>query len=289
MLSEMRARGYLFEKTLESRVESLAAQWDRVKQAVQEDMRQQSAALGQGMQSLQAQMAEVMAQAANPQAARPKYLQVKSLAAATEAQAAAAEQSVYGQYDNFQEEVETISARLEWVGWMQEALATASFQLLATEGGVAAAQVNWLRPNLDPLGGILFLTDQRLIFEEREGEFSVPFETSAALVASALALSAQGAGQDEEHLALNFAPGAPLSLALFQLVGPLASEWQGFLGRAKSGAYADDRVTPIDTAVVERLREAPAKCPNCGSPFGKPVLRGQTSITCEFCFTVTNF
>jgi hypothetical protein len=288
-LSEVRACGYLFEKALESRVQSLTSQWAGLKQSVGEDVRRQSDLLGRHMQTMQAQMAQVMAHASNPEAARPQVMQVRSLVAGAEAQAAAAEQAVFGQYDDFQSEVEEVSARLDWVAWMLEALSTASFRLLATEGGVAAAQANWLRPNMEPMAGVLCLTDQRLIFEEREGEFSVLFETPASLVATANALAGQGAAQDEEHLKLTFAVGAPLSTAAFQLVGPLAAEWKTMIGRAQSGGYVDDRVAQIEQAVLDRLREAPTNCPNCGSPYGKPVVRGQTSITCEFCFTVTNF
>ncbi len=286
-LSDVRARGYVFEKALESQVQTLAGQWDKVKQTVNDDVRQQSAALTASMVTIQQQMAQVMAQSANPAAARPVYMQVKSLAAGANAQAEAAEQSIFGQYDDFQAEVDSLSAHFEWVDWMLQALSTASFQLMATEGGVAASQANWLRPNSDPLGGILFLSDQRLIFEEREGDFSVPLEAPASLIASATPLNAQGANQDEEHLDLSFASGAPMSSTKFQLLGPQAEEWQAMIGRAKAGDYTKDRAVEIDQADIDRVKNAPTECPSCGSKFTAPVLRGQTEIRCESCGTVT--
>ncbi|HLF03065.1 MAG TPA: hypothetical protein VI547_13875 [Anaerolineales bacterium] len=286
-LSDVRARGYAFEKALESQVQSLGEQWGRIKQTVNDDVRQQSASLNQTMQGIQAQMAQVMAQSANPNAARPAFMQVKSMAASAEAQAAAAEGAIYGQYDDFQASVESLSAHLDWVGWMLEALASASFTLLATEGGVAAAEVNWLRPNSDPMGGVLFLTDQRIIFEEREGEFSVPLEAPLAQVQSADAESGQGAGGDEEHLKIIFAPGAPASYGLFHLVGPKAEDWKTQIGRATKGDYTSDRAVAIDQAAVDKVKSAPTQCPNCSAAFTKPVLRGQTEITCEFCGAVT--
>lgn len=286
-LSDTRARGYVFEKALESQVQTLAGQWDKVKQTVNDDVRQQSSALMAGMAAIQQQMAQVMAASANPAAARPVYMQVKSLAAGASAQAEAAEQSIFGQYDDFQAEVDTLSAHFDWVDWMLQALSTASFQLMATEGGVAASQANWLRPNSDPMGGILFLSDQRLIFEEREGEFSVPLEAPASLVASATPLNAQGANKDEEHLDLSFASGAPMNSAKFQLLGPQAEAWQAMIGRAKAGDYTKDRAVEIDQADVDRVKNAPTECPSCGSKFTAPVLRGQTEIRCESCGTVT--
>ncbi|MEK7276494.1 MAG: hypothetical protein AAB427_04020, partial [Chloroflexota bacterium] len=146
-LSDARAKGYLFEKALEKQALSLADQWAGVKQAVTADMSQQSAQLGQMMPNIQQAMAVLMSQSANPQAARPQYMGTVSLVASAEAQAAAAEQSILGQYDNFQAEADKLSAHFDWIAWMLEALSTASFQLMATEGGVAAAQANWLRPN----------------------------------------------------------------------------------------------------------------------------------------------
>lgn len=286
-LADVRARGYVFEKALEGQVESLGAQWSGIKQSVEGDVRHQSQLLGGSMQGIQSQMAQVMGLSARPESARPVYLQVKSLVAGAEAQAAAAEQSVLGQYDNFAEEADAVGAHLDWVAWMLEALSTASFQLLATEGGVQAAEANWLRPSTDPLGGILFLTDQRVIFEEREGEFSVPLDVPLSLVAEARPLSGQGAEQDEEHLSLRFDSGAPMGSALFQLVGPAAEDWKAFIGRAKAGDFTNDRAQAIDPAALETVKNAPTQCPSCSSAYTKPVLRGQTEVRCEYCGTVT--
>jgi len=286
-LSDVRAKGYAFEKALESQTQSLVEQWGRVKESVQADVRQQSAALSQLMPSIQTEMAHLMAGSADPQAARRQYLGVKSLIASTEAQVAAAEQAIFGQYDDFQASVETLSAHFDWVGWMLEALASASFHLMATEGGVAAASANWQRPSSDPMGGVLFLTDQRIIFEEREGEFSVPLESPASQIQTVDAESGQGANKDEEHIKIIFASGAPMSWASFHLVGPTAEEWKTMIGRAMKGDYTSDRAVAIDQAAVDKVSNAPTQCPSCGAAFTKPVLRGQTEINCEFCGAVT--
>jgi hypothetical protein len=286
-LAKVRAKGYVFEKALESQVQGLSDRWGKIKQTVDTDVRSQSESLTKTMQGIQQQMAQVMAGANNPSAVRPVYMQVKSMVASAEAQAAAAEQAIYGQYDDFQASVETLSARFAWVDWMLEALATASFKLLATEGGVAATEANWLRPNSDPMGGILFLTDQRLIFEEREGEFSVPLEVPLAQVQSVDADSGQGANKDEEHLKVILASGAPAPYGLWQLVGPQADEWKTMIGRALKGDYTSDRAVAVDQSAVDKVKNAPTQCPNCGAAFTKPVLRGQTEITCEFCGAVT--
>jgi len=286
-LGGVRAKGYVFEKALETQTGSLGEQWAKIKQSVDNDIRQQSESLNKIMLSLQTSMSQVMAGAANPNNVRPVFLQVKSMAASAEAQASAAEQAIYKQYDNFQDSVETLSVHLDWVDWLLQALATASFRLLETEGGVAATQVNWLRPNDGPQGGVLFVTDQRLIFEEREGEFSVPIESPLAQVQSLDALAGQGVGKDEEHLKVTYASGGPVGSALFQLVGPKAADWKTTVSRAMKGDYTNDRAVAVDQAAINKVKNAPTQCSNCGAAFTKPVLRGQTEIKCEFCGAVT--
>jgi hypothetical protein len=282
-----RAQGYVFEKALEGQATGLVEQWTKVKAGIDTEVQRQSDALTRTVQALQQQMLPVMGGSKAPESVRPAYLQVKSLAASADAQAAAAEQAIFKQYDSFQASVEALGAHLEWLNWLLAALATASFRLLETEGGVAATQANWLRPNDGPQGGVLFITDQRLIFEEREGEFSVPLEVPLTQVQSVEALAGQGANKDEQHLKVSLGAGAPAPAAEFQLVGPSAESWKITLSRAMKGDYAGDRAVAVDPAAVDKVKNAPTQCPNCGGAFTKPVLRGQAEIKCGFCGAVT--
>ena len=81
----------------------------------------------------------------------PQGCGCKSNIASVEAQADAAEATVVAQFDAYADEVEGLSAHLDWVGWMLDALETATFQLLATESGVAAVEAVWQRPGLEPV------------------------------------------------------------------------------------------------------------------------------------------
>ena len=166
-LADLRARGYEIEKDLEADITILAAQWDRVKTNSETTIDHQTTQLGSQMQSIQQMLAELVGMSANLAAARPGYMQLKSAIASAEAQADAAEATVLAQYDAYADEVETLDAHLDWIGWMLDALATASFTLLATELGVAATEAVFLHPNWEPENGILFLTDQRLLWEDR--------------------------------------------------------------------------------------------------------------------------
>jgi hypothetical protein len=59
------------------------------------------------------------------------------------------------------------------------------------------------------------------------------------------------------------------------------------IGRARSGGYIDDRAVELDESELERVRNAPEQCPNCGAAITSPVLRGQNEIICEYCGVAT--
>ena len=80
---------------------------------------------------------------------------------------------------------------------------------------------------------------------------------------------------------------APVPTAQFQLALPVAEEWLQMIGRAKSGDYVSDRAVELDEADLDRVRNAPDQCPNCGAAITSPILRGQNEITCEYCGVVT--
>ena len=55
------------------------------------------------------------------------------------------------------------------------------------------------------------------------------------------------------------------------------------ISTARSDGYAEDRAVEIKKEDLERIRNAPSQCSNCGATYTAPILRGQKEITCEFC------
>ncbi|MBI3160290.1 MAG: hypothetical protein HYZ26_11895 [Chloroflexi bacterium] len=284
-LAKVRARGYHIEKALEADIQVLAAQWETIKTRAQGSMDMQVKLLSEQMTSIQSQTAQLAGMAGNLAAARPLFMQSKSAIASAEAQAEAAEETVLDQYDEYANEIESLQAHLAWVDWMLDALATGSFQLSATESGVAAVEAVWERPGMEPENGILFLTDQRLLWEDRVGDFELKFDVAFDQILDAKEDEDPETGMDT--LVASLGKGAPVPNARFALAQPVGEDWIKMIGRARSGGYADDRAVEVDSALLERIRNAPTQCPKCGGAFTAPVLRGQTEITCEFCGTVT--
>ncbi len=283
-LAAVRARGYEIEKNLEPDLMILAVQWERIKNNADHGLETLGAALAEQMKTIQRSLTQFVSQSGDLQKARPLYMQIKSTLASAEAQADAAEATVRLQYDEYADEVEVMSAHLEWIAWMLDALETATFQLLATECGVAAVEAVHL-DRQEPLNGILFLTDQRLLWEDRVDQFELQIAVPIVQVQEVRKESDAASGND--HLIFQFTAGAPLASTRFQLSLPLADDWLQMVGRVRSGGYSRDRVSPISEEELQRIRNAPKQCANCGAGFSAPLLRGQTQVTCEYCGLVT--
>jgi len=280
-LAGVRARGYLIEKELEADIAVLSAQWDRVKSNAEKTIENQTHLLSEQMHSIQGSMAQLAGLSGNLTAARPVYMQLKSSLASAGAQADAAQTTVLAQFNEYADEVQGLDAHLDWVDWMLDALSTASFRLLATESGVAAAEAVFQHPTMEAENGILFLTDQRLLWEDRVGTYELKVDTPFQGI---LDVQKESDGQTgQETLVFQFGPGGVVPLARFQLALPVADSWIKMVGRARSGGYAQDRAVPISTEELDKVRNAPQQCSNCGAAFTAPILRGQTEIRCEYC------
>jgi ABC-type transporter Mla subunit MlaD len=282
-LGGLRARGYAIEKNLEADIDILGVQWDKVKANASATIDLQANQLADQLHSLQQTMAQLSGSSSNLAQARPVYLQLKSAIASGKAQAQAAQETAAGQYRLYAQEVDAIAAHLDWVGWMLDALSTASFRLLATEAGVAAAEAVWGQPGLEPENGILYLTDQRLIWEDRVGTFELKVNVPIQQVEEV----DKESEEEGEALVFRFGPGAPLPNTRFLLRLPVADSWVKMVGRARNGDYAQDRAVELDPKELERVKNAPQQCSRCGASFTAPILRGQNEITCEYCGLVT--
>jgi predicted nucleic acid-binding Zn-ribbon protein len=287
-LGDLRARGYAIEKDLEGDIAILAAQWDRIKTNATKTLDLQAELLKAQSQSISNLMTKLAGLSGSLGAARPVYMQLKSALASVEAQEAAALETIYGQFDDYAAEVEGLGAHLDWVDWMLDALSTASFKLLSTESGVAATEAVYARPGMEEENGILYLTDQRLLWEDRVEEYEIKVEVAIAQVENvSVEVTTDEEGEEDEFLVFKFSGGAPIHEARFDISSPVGEAWVKMVGRARNGDYTVDRAVELDPAELERIRNVPTTCPNCGAQLGSPVFRGQTEITCEFCSVVT--
>nr|MBC7245323.1 hypothetical protein [Chloroflexota bacterium] len=299
-ISELRARGYPFEKGLENKASDLAQQWAALKPSLLAQIERQAMVLEQTLRPVEDQFRHLVAASATPSEAQPLVTKLKAAISSLESKVSAVQSSIRGMYDGLERQVRKLGTHLQKVDWMLKQLAEATFQLLPTEAGIMAVKATWVKGEKedkeDP-SGVLYLTDQRMLFEQKqeiatkkmlfittakEKVQKLLFEVPLALVESAKAVK-KGLLGHEDHLELAFAPDAPARMIHFHIYGQDCNEWQGLIGRAKAGEFDQDRAVALDQAAVEKVRSAPTACPHCGAAITVQVLRGMDSIRCEYC------
>ncbi|MCC7354719.1 MAG: hypothetical protein IT330_13310 [Anaerolineae bacterium] len=302
-IKDTRARGYVFGKEMEGKAATLAHQWTTLRIEINNRIEQETYLLQSALRPIEQQLAELNAISAVPYQARPFYDRLSQAVENLSGKVSAAENNIRGMYNALQGEVNRIIASLTRIDWLLAQVAEASFQLLAAEGAIMAVKAVWVKDgkedSSDPRG-VLYLTDQRLIFEQKQeiATKKVLFiatqkeKVQRALFAVPLALiekteaRKQGLLGHEDYIYITFTSGAPMANAQLHIDGQDCNEWQGLIGRARTGDFDQERAVPVDQAATEKVRTAPTKCPSCNAPISTPILRGMTSIKCAYCGTV---
>jgi len=293
-VAQVRSRGYVFEHGLQEHAADLEKRWLPLREQLQQRIQQETAALQRDTRELERMLKQLEAQ---PGPAGPSLDRAEAAVKALEAKSKAAAESLDGMYDQFEIQVVQLGQHLDDIEWALSQVAEATFGLLPTEAVIAAVPATWQKDREDSPKGVLFLTDQRLLFEQKQeiATKKVLFITTHKEKLQELRLDVplahldkaqatrQGLLGHEDHLDLDFSPPAQPLQAHFHIDGQRSEAWQQMIGRAKSGDYDADRVVPVDLESVERARAAPTRCPACNAPITQSVLRGMDRITCAYC------
>jgi phage shock protein A len=299
-VADLRTRGYVFDKALETRVKTMGDHWRSLLPALQMQLNQQAAQLRSGMPAIESLNTRVNGLRNNLPAGRPLVDQLRAQVDTLEGKVSAAETLIGGMYDSVERDYGQLTFFLGRIDWMLDQLSAATFKLLATESGVMAVKAVWCpngKEDKDDPDGWLLLTDQRLFFEQKEevATRKVLFITTAKQLVQKLLLevplslvedvkpSKLGVFKNEDHIDLRLASGAPYPTAHFHLDGQSCEEWQALINRVRAGELDQDRAVALDQEAVEKVKAAPTTCTSCGANINVPVLRGQDSITCPYC------
>jgi hypothetical protein len=301
-VANLRRGGYAFEKELEDEAVDIVRQWGALQPSLTSQINQQSTGLQAGLRPIENQMSQVVRLKGSPNAARPMLNSVKTAADQLETKAGSAERMLRGMYDSLGSPVSKAERHLFELERLLQQLAEASFTLMPTESGIRAVKAVWYqgRERDEDPDGVLFLTDQRLIFEQKEEVATkkvlfittekkkvqeIEWEAPVALVEN-VTTSKQGMLKNEDHIHVDFASGAPyqkIDLHIWQA----SEDWVRLINQARSRDFDQSRAIAIDQAAAERVKDAPTECPACGGAITQVILRGMDSITCEYCGHVT--
>jgi hypothetical protein len=298
-IASLRTRGYVFENDIENQAQALSKSWMLLYPNLESQINMQSSALENSLRPIEMQMPQLNAAASNPAAARGLLSSLQSAVNILDGKVSATERTIAGMYDQFNNQVFQFTKHLSEIEYLVTQLAEATFQLLPTEGGIAAIKAVWCKTGKEQKGdpeGVLYLTDQRILFEQKEEIVTkkvlfiatekqkvqaLQIECPVSLV-ERVDLSKQGLLKNEDNIEIRFASGALVEVAHFHIWQDNAA-WQQLINRAKSKDFDKGRAVAIDQSAVDKVKAAPSQCPSCGGNITQAVMRGMDSLTCEYC------
>ena len=294
-IQSLRQRKYAFDKLLENKATDISNRWTLQRAAIEAQISLQANSLRSSLQSLEIRFNSM---SSLPSSASIQMLQDE--ADQFEQRCSSVGSSIQAMYDNLKQEIDDFNKQISELEYTMEKTETASFGFLPGEAVVKAVKAIWCKngreEKTDP-EGVLFQTDQRLIFEQNEEVttkkvlfvatekqkiqqmlFDVP-----AVAVDDVKSSKQGLFKNQDFLDLYLAQGNFAARATLHIFEQPSDEWQKLVLQVKSHEIDSNRVIAVDQAAVEKAKSAPTQCPACGGLITKPVLRGMDTITCEFC------
>lgn len=294
-VQKVRARNYAFNKILETQSREFQKQWSVKRSHVLSQITAESNALQNQLRPLETRAA-LLSNTVGVKALQADITNIKS-------RVTSSERAVTELFDDLKNEVNKVQTQLNQVEKTLDLAESASFGFLPTESVVRAVKAVWTRDTEEDKNdpeGILFLTDQRLLFEQRE-EIATKkllfvtterkkvqellFEVPVFSISSVQATK-QGVMKNEDWISLEFESGAFARSAKLHLDGQNCNEWQKLITQVKTRELDDDRAIDIDSEAADKAKAAPTICPHCGGSITKPVLRGMDTIKCDFCGNV---
>ena len=295
-IKQIRSRKYAYNKLLESSAAEFQRQWSFKRSTIFSQINSESAQLTGLLRPLESRISTVNERFTTPAAVAQLISEVSNLKTRIDA----AESTINGLFDDLKSAVSKTTTQLNVIEKTLDQCDSASFGFLPSESIVMAVKATWARDGSEDKNdpeGILFLTDQRLIFEQREqvATKKVLFVTTERKLVQQLLFevpvfsitrskaSKQGMFKNEDWLDLELESGAFARQVKLHLDGQDCNTWQKLLTQAKTRELDNDRAFAVDQVAVEKVRNAPTQCPNCGGALTQPVLRGMDTITCPSC------
>lgn len=299
-LAQLRSRGYVFKCQLEANGAALQSEWPGTRPRVQFDADQQRRSLMPQVDDLQARFSEARSLIDSDTAQAETAL--KAVEAAIEGLTKTADTaltSVRGMYDGLQDRLSAIEAETRRIEAILKLTDEASFKLYPEENMIDAMEAQWLTDQKGGPKGLLFCTDHRLIFEQKEEvatkrvlfvvteKQKVQQVAMQAPIGSVLQAKESESGAllfRKDHLELTFGAQSSVRAAHFVLKGDSA-EWQRLINRVNAGELEKEKIASA-APPAEKPKAMPTQCPACGARMTQEIVRGMRSVKCQYCGSV---
>lgn len=298
-IAEIRKRSYAFRSYLEHKAEVFAEHWADIRQRVEITLDTEANALTRLYDDIKLSLERVKRSESNPDRYIDAVKDFEGRVNQLETDISATTKRLTDMYSTLKRDVDDTTQQINEINWICDQRDEASFQFLAGENIFLAARSEWRKTGRakDDPDGILFLTDQRLIFEQKEtvgktlGMFggkkvqSVAWEVPLHLIED-FGDEKKGffGGRDIVHFIMG--SGASHPKISVEVKGRTTNKfWIAQIQRMMKGEANDERAIPPDEELLSTIRNAPTQCHVCGGTL--PMLTaGQMQIECAYCGTV---
>jgi LSD1 subclass zinc finger protein len=297
-LAQLERRGFVHSRQYHEKLNLLKSQWRKSAPALKKSLADNK----QRLRSDVSGTSRLVARARNGQ--QSALSSAENAVDRLKGKVEAAERALRSQYGNVDNELHAIDASLKRISWMMDALeASPEIELRQGEGPLLAVESDWHRDGDDGPEGILYLTDQRLLFEQKEevvtkkrfGIFKAESEFIQKLWLDIKMSDIESVEDSEEGgflgvgkadiLEMICSARAPISRARFHLKGQDSADWRAEIKRAQTGDVDAERYGRASRTAKETEITFPTNCPNCLAVLPQ-APRGATQVRCEFCSSV---
>ncbi len=295
-VATLRRRGYAFASYLEHKLEVLAQRWQEARQAAQSDIDGELERLRSEVREVEGLLNKGTMALQHPTVLDNVVPRLETELAGLERAVSAAETRLRSHFDSVRRDVDQTLEQVRDIAWYVERADEASFPFLAEEHLFLAAEAEWQSGKDDP-DGLIYLTDQRLLFEQKEKtgkklglfggkqvqelEWELPLNQVEQVVAENKGLFG---GKDLLHFTLG--SGAPFSRATVEVKGKAKAKfWAAQIERMIAGETNDERAIAADSETLDTLSSAPTACHVCGATLPR-LVANQRQLECLYCGTV---
>ncbi len=306
----LRAKGYRYARVLDESAAQIVRDWPEVRRQAEETLRRTRASLS----SLDHEVARVLAEGRRARTEEEMDAADDALER-LEDRIDHAVSDVRGAFDGFAARVSELEDDIEHLLWAAEQWAEASFDIYPDEALIDACEAQWMTRDDEGPKGIFFLTDARVVMEQKEKiatkkvlfiatekklvqemQFAAPIGAVEVLDATDARGGFLGLGK-REMLTLQFTTateGKRISKAVLRLLGGADNEkWAARIKQVQRGDIAQEAIagaqpqeTASESAPAAPAREIPTHCPSCGALFTQPIVKGMKELRCEYCGAV---
>jgi hypothetical protein len=298
-IAKIRSRGYAFASYLEQKAEVLGKQWRDVRRNVERAVETEAENLRRDIDQVRILVEQADKITSNPTVLGNRLPGIERELTDAETKLNAAKSRIKETYSALEQDISGATRQLSDINWYLDQRDEASFPFLAGETLFLAAKAEWVQTGKggqDP-DGILYLTSQRLVFEQKETtgktlglfggkktqelEWDIPLNQIEKVEAEN-----KGFFGGKDMLYFTLGSGAKFDKITVEVKGGVACKfWAAQIGRMMTGGVNDERAIQPDAEMLESLRKAPTACHVCAATLPQ-ITAGQLQIDCLYCGTV---